>query len=242
MSYDLITIIDKIILGIGLAAPIGPVNAEMIKRGLASGFWGSFNVRLGGALANFILLFLAYFGLESIMKYPKLIFTISNVGVIILIYLGIKSILTSVSKQKLNLSLNKNLNKDNDLEQNSNDNKIHSRYHRYSIKNGLLVGFGLSFASPIGLMFWLSTFATSMQQGKSPKVFNINDLIINMFIIVGVLIWGFFISIVLHYFSKIIDEKKLKIITAISGLILIYFGIKYGKNNLLKFYNASLHY
>jgi L-lysine exporter family protein LysE/ArgO len=31
-------IITKIFLGITLAAPIGPVNAEIIKRGLISGF------------------------------------------------------------------------------------------------------------------------------------------------------------------------------------------------------------
>lgn len=204
-------IITKIILGISLAAPIGPVNAEMIKRGLSTGFWGSFNVRLGGAIANILLLLLAYFGLGSIIKYPKVIFTISIIGVIALIYLGVKNIFKAISKQFLNLNLNNN----------------YSKTPQYSINNGLLVGFSLSFASPIGLMFWLSTFATSMQQ-ESPNVFNLNDLLINLFIILGVLIWGFFISMILHFFSKIINEKKLRIVTFISGLILIYFGIKYG--------------
>lgn len=90
-------IVTKIILGISLAAPIGPVNAEMIKRGLSTGFWGSFNVRLGGAIANIILLLLAYFGLGSIIKYPKVIFTISIIGVIALIYLGVKNIFKAIT-------------------------------------------------------------------------------------------------------------------------------------------------
>ncbi len=214
-------IVTKIILGISLAAPIGPVNAEMIKRGLSTGFWGSFNVRLGGAIANIILLLLAYFGLGSIIKYPKVIFTISTIGVIALTYLGVKNILKAISKQPLNISLNNS----------SNNNKQVTS--QYSIKNGLLVGFSLSFASPIGLMFWLSTFATSMQQ-NSPNVFNLNDLFINLFIILGVLIWGFFISMILHFFSKIINEKKLKIVTLLSGIILIYFGIKYGIASVTK--------
>lgn len=223
MLENITIIINKIILGICLAAPIGPVNAEMIKRGLSSGFWGSFNVRLGGALANIILLLLAYFGLGSIVKYPKVIFTISIIGVIALMYLGIKNILKAISKKSLNLILHKN------------KHSIHenTKCKKYSTKNGLLVGFGLSFASPIGLMFWLSTFATSIQQNQI-NTFKLHDLLINLFIIVGVLIWGVFISIILHYFSKIIDEKKLKIVTAISGIILIYFGIKYGQTSFNK--------
>lgn len=216
-------VLDKIILGIVLAAPIGPVNAEMIRRGLTAGFWGSFNVRLGGALANTILLLLAYFGLGNLTKHPKVIFTISILGVIALIYLGIKNILKAISKKQLNLRLNIN-------------SKHQNTHKKYSLKNGILVGFGLSFASPIGLMFWLSTFATSMQPDKINS-FNLNDLFINLFIIAGVLIWGLFISIILHYCSKIIDEKKLRIVTALSGLILIYFGIKYGKTSFSKFHS-----
>jgi len=36
-------VIEKIILGVILAAPLGPVTVEMIKRGLNRGFWAAFD-------------------------------------------------------------------------------------------------------------------------------------------------------------------------------------------------------
>ena len=47
-----IEILNKILLGVTLAAPIGPVSLEMIQRGLKSGFLSSFVVRLGAAVAD----------------------------------------------------------------------------------------------------------------------------------------------------------------------------------------------
>lgn len=202
-------IINKILLGISLAAPIGPVSIEMIKRGLIIGFWGSFNVRLGGAIANVVLLLLAYFGLNNLQQYPKIIFTISILGGLSLIYLGLKSIGKSFKKQTLNALKNT-------LELKS----------KYSVINGLLVGFSLSLFCPISLIFWLSTFAATATLNDN-TTFSLHDLLINLFIIFGILLWGIFVSSILHFFNKFIDEKKLSIITFLSGLILIYFGIKY---------------
>lgn len=210
------TIITKILLGISLAAPMGPVSAEMIKRGLEVGFWGSFNVRLGGAIANIILLILAYFGLNSLLQYPKAIFLVSIIGVLVLFYLGLKNVVKSLQQQPLGILKKINTNRS------------------YSIGNGLLIGFTLSFFCPISLMFWLSTFATSVPMDSSNK-FNLNDLLMNLFIIMGIMIWGISISTALHFGKKIINENKLRWITAISGLILIYFGIKYAIISIQKF-------
>jgi threonine/homoserine/homoserine lactone efflux protein len=221
------TIVTKIILGVSLAAPIGPVNAEMIKRGLVSGFWGSFSVRLGGAVANSICLLIAYFGLGKLIQHPMILLIVSCIGEIIIIYIGITTIMKAMSKNFMS----------------SIDNKIcletNKAKQHYSIKNGLAVGLALAFTSPVGLMFWLGTFAATIQQEATTKV-SIYNLLINFFIIAGVLIWGAFVSLILHFGSKIIDQKKLRIISALSGLILIYFGVKYGINSFNIFKNLFL--
>jgi threonine/homoserine/homoserine lactone efflux protein len=63
-------ILEKIILGITLAAPIGPVTIEMISRGLERGFWAAFQIRLGAAAGNVLWLVGAFFGLSSLIQYP----------------------------------------------------------------------------------------------------------------------------------------------------------------------------
>ncbi len=205
-------ILTKILLGVSLAAPIGPVNAEMIKRGLVSGFWGAFSVRLGGAIANSVCLLIAYFGLGQLMQHPITLFSVSCIGEIVLIYMGITTIIKASSRNFMTIVKANN---------GSNPTK------HYSNKSGLLIGLTLAFTSPIGIMFWLSTFTASIQQNTSSHL-NITDLLINFFIIAGVLLWGAFVSLILHFGSKIIDNKKLRIVSTLSGLILIYFGVKFG--------------
>ena len=209
------TILNKILLGISLAAPIGPVNIEMIKRGLACGFWGAFSVRLGGAITNSICLLVAYLGLAHLIKHPSIILTISGIGEIVLIYMGITTIIKACSKNSIFII--------NRSTENIN--------HLYTLKNGLLTGIILASASPIGIMFWLTSFAASIPADESATL-NVNDLCINFFIIAGVLLWGGFISSLLHFGNKIIDAKKLRIISGLSGLLLIYFGVKYGLHHL----------
>ncbi len=210
------TILNKILLGISLAAPIGPVNVEMIKRGLTNGFWGAFSVRLGGAITNSFCLLVAYFGLAHLMKKPSIILTISGIGEIVLIYMGITTIIKACSKNSITI-INKSTTKPN----------FNSTY---TLKNGLLTGIILASASPIGIMFWLTSFAASIPAESA--TLNFTDLFINFFIIAGVLLWGGFISGLLHFGNKIIDDQKLRIISGLSGILLIYFGVKYGLHHL----------
>lgn len=215
-------ILTKILLGISLAAPIGPLNAEMIKRGLTNGFWGSFSVRLGGIIANSICLLITYFGLGQLVQHPKILFAISCLGEIVLLYIGITTIIKAITKNFMYMVTA------------NNSNGV--KHNNYTIKNGLLIGVILAFTSPIGLMFWLTTFAASIQQNVTNNL-NITDLLINFFIILGVLLWGTFVSLILHFCSKIIDNKKLRIVSILSGLILIYFGVKYGIASFKNFHN-----
>ncbi len=45
-------IIQQIVLGISLAAPVGPINIEMLKRGIERGFWHAWVVGIGGMTAD----------------------------------------------------------------------------------------------------------------------------------------------------------------------------------------------
>ncbi|MGM2834842.1 LysE family transporter, partial [Bacillus cereus group sp. Bce025] len=47
-------IIQQIVLGISLAAPVGPINIEMLKRGIERGFWDAWVVGIGGMTADIL--------------------------------------------------------------------------------------------------------------------------------------------------------------------------------------------
>ena len=62
-------IIQQIVLGISLVAPVGPINIEMLKRGIERGFWHAWVVGIGGMTADVLFMLLIYFGLSSVFMY-----------------------------------------------------------------------------------------------------------------------------------------------------------------------------
>ena len=192
-------ILEKIILGITLAAPIGPVTIEMISRGLERGFWAAFQIRLGAATGNLLWLVGAFFCLSSLIQYPLIIKCISFIGSLYLIIIGIKhfkkkKVNSTVSSTTLNLE-----------------------------RNGLLVGFLISLVNPIGIIFWLSIFITSM----GTQEINIINLAYNLFIIVGILLWGVVLSAILAWGKHLVTHDKLIVISRLAGVLLILLGLKY---------------
>lgn len=195
-------ILEKIILGITLAAPIGPVSLEMIKRGLKKGFWGAFVVRLGGSIGNSLCLIASYFGLAFLLDSDMKVAVCGMLGSLVLIYMGAKSLL---------------------------DKRIHQFHENIdkslSIFNGLATGFILSIANPIGILFWIGIFAASLD--RTTHVSSMTGLLQNFTIILGVLIWGAFLSGLLEVGRRFINNKLIQFITTIAGIMLIYFGLKY---------------
>lgn len=199
-------LLQKILLGITLAAPIGPVSIEMIKRGLDKGFLGAFVVRLGGALGNTLCLIAAYFGASLLMTSNAKMGLCSIAGALVLFYLGIKALLDKRAHQyQVNVQSTTN--------------------QKNKLSNGLLTGFVLSIANPIGIVFWLTIFAAPSELPEETTVWL--GLLQNFAVIAGVLIWGGILSGFLEVGKRFVSPKWIKSITKIAGIMLIYFGLKY---------------
>lgn len=200
--------LEKILLGVSLAAPIGPVSVEMIRRGLQKGFFGAFVVRLGGSVGNSLCLIAAYFGLGLLLQSHKgIIPFFSLAGAFVLMYMGVKSLL---DKRKHQFTVEQ-------------DAKL-------NILNGLATGFVLSIANPIGLLFWVTIFAATLDHSAGHST---AGLLENFAIILGVLIWGAFLSGLLEVGKRLFNQKFINIITILAGLMLIGFGLKYAYKAIL---------
>lgn len=191
-------IINKILLGISLAAPIGPVSVEMIKRGINHGFWAAFLIRLGGALGCTLCLIVAYFGMTHLVKDPLQLNAIGLAGALLLLYMGIKTL------------FGKSKGTDLTLEQNS--------------QGAMFLGFYLSIANPIAIVFWTSMYAAEKATDTSS---GITELLLSFCIIIGVLIWGAGLSAALALGRNLLNQKVIRIISMLSGCAMIFFGLKY---------------
>jgi len=194
--------ISNLILGITLAAAVGPVSIETIKRGLRKGFWHAFLVGLGAALADATYLILIYLGLANFLTgyYIKLIIWIF--GAIVLIYLGYGGIKEFKTKLDIN-----------------DKNK--------SEKNSLLAGYLIALMSPMTFAAWFGIGGSII---GAQKLTGIAGLITFLALVLGVIIWFFILSLLISFSRKFVNEKTLGYVSLIAGIILIIFGLYFGYN------------
>ena len=79
--------------------------------------------------------------------------------------------------------------------------------------------------NPFGLLFWSGIFASNIS--------NLDSFWINTCIIIGVLLWGAFLSLVLAFGKRIFKKSFINIITKISGILMIIYSIKYTYSALI---------
>lgn len=195
----LLTMLHYMILGFSLAAPIGPMNMEVVKRGLTEGIRASWLVGLGGLSGDMILLVAIFFGFHQLLQNQLIQLLMYAFGVGMLIYLGVSSIQTALYKNIGPI-----------------DNERHG-------KNSFFTGITISIANPISLVFWFGVYGTSLQIIRSNFSLTV-ALICSFAIILGLFLWNLQLVLIVHYSKKMLNEQILRGITFCAGILLLGFG------------------
>ena len=202
-------LLQNILLGISLAAPIGPVSVEVIRRGLKRGFMAAFIVALGSALGDFACLLVAYLGFAKFATIPVVKMIIWVLGSCVLLFLGIQSIIESK-----NMKI---------LQGNARETKGAGAF---------FLGFALALANPISIVWWLGVFAVVLGESSADS-FTLISFFSNATIILGVILWFIFLSSFLDFGKRFVNEKRLKWISILAGSCLICFGLSFGYKALI---------
>lgn len=198
--------ITSIILGLSVAAPIGPINIEIIRRGLTSGPLAAFALGCGAVSAD-----CTYFGLSLLasrqaaefVKSPGKVATVLFVGGGVLIWLGYGAIR---AKSKINA--------------NTDEKKNYG-----SAIKGYFTGLAMTLANPMTIGLWLSIAASFT--AASEEVTRAMNLVRLGGVGSGALSWVLFITSLLALSRRYITPKLLHWINVISGLIVVGFGLKF---------------
>ena len=205
MKSDLIlekyTLVQNILLGLTLAAPIGPVNLEIIKRGLNSGFQQAFLTGAGAMCADTTYLILIFFGLTSFLNFAFMKIFLGIAGSIILIYLGMMSAKEFFRKAD------------------ATENKPHRLF-----KTSFVTGYVLAISSPMTIVWWTGVFGALLAAQTHTQT-TISAFFSCLSILLGCFLWVFSLAAALHWGKKIINEKITRFISFFAGLFLILFGI-----------------
>lgn len=197
-----------VFLGLSLSAPIGPVNAAQLDKGIRGGFLPAWLVGLGAVAADIIYMLLVYFGVIHFLNTPFMKSFLWLFGFFILTYTGIDSL-----KQAGKLSLNE-------------------MRGREPLMKSFMSGFMMSLSNPLSILFWLGIYGSVLAQTAAAS--NARDLVINSCaIIAGVLLWDVTMAGFASIFRKILTDRVIRTISVLSGLSLIGFGLYFGYEAIL---------
>ena len=98
--------------------------------------------------------------------------------------------------------------------------------------NSFFTGYLITISNPMTIVGWLGVFGAII--GSSIQNVSKTTALLNTFtIILGVLIWYFTLSLLLHWGKRFINEKTMKYISLISGVVIIGFGLYFGYNAVI---------
>ncbi|MFX3624310.1 MAG: LysE family transporter [Ectobacillus sp.] len=192
-----------VLLGLSLSAPIGPINAAQLDKGIKNGFFHAWLVGLGAMLADILYMILVYGGVVHFLETPFIKTFLWIFGFLILVYTGFESLL---SAGKINSP------------QGQNDE---------SLTKSFVSGFLMSLSNPLTILFWLGIYGSVLVH--TAHSYGAEQLFLySGAIILGILIWDFTMAGIASSFRNFLTPRILMFISALSGLSLIGFGGYFG--------------
>ncbi len=192
-------LLKGLLIGLSVAAPVGPIGVLTIKRTLTEGRTSGFVTGMGAALADTVYGIIAGFGLTAVssllLTYE---FWMKLIGGLFLIYLGIKSFRSIPPSEKAAV-ISKGL------------------------FSNFISTFFLTVTNPSTILSFLAIFAGLGIGSAETSYASSITLVLGVFL--GSAVWWLFLSSVVSLFQSKITPKRLILVNQISGLIIISFGI-----------------
>ncbi len=187
-------------IGVALAAPIGPINIEIIKRGVQGGYLHGWLVGLGALSADTVYAILIVSGLTPIADSPGLRVPLFLAGAAMLWFVGYSSIRSALQG--------------NTIKDSRGDGG------RRSYVTGLL----MAVFNPMGIIYWLSVGAALVAEAVQ-RVGSVGSPVLVGGVFCGILLWVTLLSWLAQVSRRFVTGDGMRWITGIGGAALIGFGL-----------------
>ncbi len=220
------------VLGFSLAAPLGPVNIEMMKKTLSNkkGWLLGIITGFGATSADFIIamsvLFIGSEGLSFILKNSTVKVILFVFNALILVYIGIGALKTGAPKNENN-NVDRDIdNVNNEVEKSGKDKVINTNI---KINNAIIkqytIGFAIVTTSPWSYLWWASFGPYILGSGVPLSTLE-DRFAVTIFFIAGILTWVLLFNIALSISHRFASPKILNIISRFSAILILYFALK----------------
>lgn len=184
-----------IVLGLAYCAPVGPVNLEMIRRGMAGGFGPALAVSMGSVIGDAFWAFVALAGTGLVLEAPAARAALGALGVGLLVWLSGAAFRAARRPAELPLG------------------------ERPTARSGFLVGVSLSMANPFAVAFWLAVSGAMASAGFDVQ----NRTARNAYfagIVTGAVVYGVAFSFLAAWSRRFVTPRAARWVNLAGGLVL----------------------
>ena len=183
--------LQPVILGISLAAPLGPVTILILDKVLKKDLPSAYAISSAAIFGDFSWMLLSYFGISFLLRNVLLSSALKWLGVLILFFLGGYNLYEYFSE------------------------KVYKPQRKSSF---FLIWF-LTVSNPFTILLWTGIFSVNPH------------FVYGLSILLGVALWFLSLPLILNVLPKTTQTKTQRIISLISGLVIIGFGVYFLMRN-----------
>jgi threonine/homoserine/homoserine lactone efflux protein len=187
-------------VGVALAAPIGPINIEIVRRGLSGGFVHGWLVGVGALSADTIYATLVVSGLTPLADRPALRVPLFLAGAAMLGYVGYLSLRAALRDEESVAAV------------------------PAGGRRSYVTGFFMAAFNPMGIVYWLSIGAALVASAVA-QVGRAGSPMLVGGVFVGIFCWVTFLSAVGQVGRRFITGLGFRIITGLGGALIVAFGL-----------------
>ena len=186
-------------IGVALAAPVGPINIEIIRRGIQGGYLRGWLVGLGALSADTVYAALIVSGLTPVADQPALRVPLFLAGAVMLTWVGYNSVRAAWRGEGMDQGT--------------------VPAGRDSYVTGLL----MAVFNPMGIVYWLSVGAALVADAVERAGTAGSPLLVGG-VFFGIFLWVTFLSWLAQVARRFVTGTGMLWITGIGGVALIGFG------------------
>ena len=191
-----------VLIGIAVAAPIGPINLMCIQRTLQGGFWAGLATGIGAVLGDGLFAVVSAFGVNWIAQLvAEHKAWLQGAGGLIMVLMGVITIMAKPASAAPTID-------------------------RPWLVHGGLIGttFLLTITNPATLFGFAAIFSGLGSLASLPSSTALAAQLVAA-VMVGSLLWWVFVSQIVNLFRERFSSQTLIYINRVSGLIILVFGL-----------------
>jgi threonine/homoserine/homoserine lactone efflux protein len=209
VSRELLPIVGAgLLLGWSVAWPPGPINAEMIRRGLTRGFWPAYAVGLGACTGDFLWAMAVALGAGAIADLPGVRPALAAISLVLLLFLAwtfLSGALASLRRRRAGEAAPETKRLD-------------------STRGGFFLGLGVALSSPWNIAFWLAVIG-----GQAGRELALGDsFVFALAVVAAAAAWGLFLCSAVRLGARFATPTWEIVTQALTGLLMLYFALRLG--------------